>query len=68
MSRSGWVSKVFTFTSNQIKSADIFATEVKLNYKGKDSFKTLFGGLISILILFVMMVYTSFLVSQILQK
>ena len=45
MSRSGgWISKVFTFTGNQIKSADIFATEVKLNYKGKDSFKTLFGG------------------------
>ena len=42
--------KIFEFFVNSVKSADIFDTDIKLNYKGQSSFKTMIGGTTSIFI------------------
>ena len=46
----------------------MFAKQVKLNYKGKDSFKTLFGGCVSFVIFATIIVYTTFLINQIIHR
>ena len=41
-----------------IKERDIYGQPISLNYKGDDTFKTVPGGLLSILLLFLIMAYT----------
>ena len=47
---------------------DLFAKQIKLNYKGKESFKTLFGGLLSLMIFITILLYAAFLVNQMIQR
>ena len=59
---------VLNGTTDLVRACDIFPTQIKLNYKGKDSFKTFFGGLITVGIFAVMVVYTVFLTNQVMNK
>ena len=45
-------------TMEFITNRDMFGQPVSLNYKGQDTYKTIPGGLLSLLILFVLIMYT----------
>ena len=44
-----------------IKKFDLFSQRIMLTYKGENSFSTLLGGVISLIIMAVVWVYTAFL-------
>ena len=46
--------------TQQIKSVDIYGKQINLSYKGDDSFKTLPGALSSIIIVAILLAYSSF--------
>ena len=56
------------YTSSSIRSIDIFPADIKLNYKGKEKFKTLFGGWATLVIFVIMVVYAVFLTNQVINK
>ena len=41
-----------SFLRKSLRSLDIYAKPIQLTYKGKEKFKTMFGGLISLIIVF----------------
>ena len=62
------MSSIFCFAKDTVTDIDIFGREIKLNYKGKDSFKTFFGGCTTLVIFAVMIAYTVFLINQIINR
>ena len=58
----------WSYTSDTVRKCDIFGEDIRLNYKGKETFKTLFGGWASLMIFVVMVVYTVFLTNQVINK
>ena len=52
------------WTTQSIKSYDRFANPISLNYLGDTKFKTGFGGIISIFLLWALMGYTALLIKQ----
>ena len=43
---------------DNVRSQDIYGQPIQLNYEGDDTFKTIPGGILSIIILFLMLCYT----------
>ena len=43
--------------NNFVKNRDLYGAPVSLNYKGNDTFKTFPGGVLSILLLFLVAAY-----------
>lgn len=54
---------IFRKHSNEVRktitSRDVYGKPIVLNYNGEDSFKTCPGGMLSIFVLLVMVIYTS---------
>lgn len=47
----------FGCVSGCLRRRDMFGKPVSLNYKGEEKFKTVLGGLLSILVVFIMIVF-----------
>ena len=45
---------------NKFKQADIFGRPVRLTFKGQDTFKTAIGGLLTVLMVILSILYFSF--------
>lgn len=54
----GFIKSASDGVTEYIKSKDIYGQPVSLNYQGEDTYKTLPGGCISILVLFVLLCYS----------
>ena len=46
------------YSGDSIRDRDIYGQAISLNYKGNDTFKTVPGGLLSILLLILILAYT----------
>ena len=68
MSQSLWYSYICSPIKSGITKIDLFAKQIKFNYKGQDSFKTLFGGCVSFVIFATILVYTVFLTNKMIQR
>ena len=55
------VSKLGGFTRNSVRKFDLFSQKIMFTYKGKSSFSTFFGGLVSIVILSIVAAYFGYL-------
>lgn len=44
-----------------LKAIDLYGQKINLHYKGKDVFKTYFGGMISVLVIFILLGYAMYL-------
>ena len=44
---------ILKWSGNKIKGLDLYSSKINLTYRGKESFKTLYGGIISSIILFI---------------
>ena len=53
---------------NYIRSYDEYGQPISLNYQGSESFQTLPGGIISIIVLLIMVSYTALRLDAMLQK
>ena len=53
---------------NLIKSIDIFGNDFKLNRKGKETFKTLLGGLFSLILIVITLVLSWYFGKDIYEK
>ena len=49
--------KISNGVTDSIKGRDIYGQPISLNYKGDDTFKTVPGGLLSMLLLFLIIAY-----------
>lgn len=54
-------NRLFSFTKNTIRAADMFPSKVELTFKGNPSFTTLFGGVISLFIKTIVIMYSVYL-------
>ena len=45
-------------TYDYVRNQDIYGQPIQLNYEGEDTYKTIPGGILSIIILFLMLCYT----------
>jgi len=62
-------SKVGNTFRRSIKSFDLFPHDIKLTYKGKNSFTTMFGGIMSLMIIMLCAVYgTSLFITMIFRQ
>jgi len=57
MSLADIFKKTGKFMSNGVKMCDLFPQDIKLTYKGKSSFTTLFGGIVSMTIMALCITY-----------
>ena len=60
--------KVFGYFASTVKSGDLYGKKIMMTYKGEDSFKTVYGGVISLFIKLALFIYAILLISVILNK
>ena len=62
-----WI-KILRWINNRIKNTDRFATPIYLNYKGNATYKTTIGGIWSIVISIILIIYSIILFVKIVNK
>ena len=60
--------RILKWIKETIKNRDIFEKSISLTYKGNHSFKTLFGGIVSTIILILMILYGIMLFIQMVNR
>ena len=62
--KKAFAERFISWMAQAIKSNDRFASPISLNYMGDTNFKTGFGGIISILLMWALLGYTALLIKQ----
>ena len=62
-----WI-KILSWINNRVKNTDRFATPIYLNYKGNSTYKTTIGGILSIIISIILIIYSIILFIKIVNK
>ena len=57
----GKITKLWKVIYKFVKRFDLFSQKIMLTYKGETSFSTFFGGVVSLMILSIIWVYSIFL-------
>lgn len=60
--------KLVVFAKDSIRSRDMFPSKVELTYKGNTNFTTLFGGLVSLIIKIIVILYAVYLMFVIFRR
>ena len=58
----------FGYIAETIKSADLYGKQITMTYKGEDSFKTTYGGVISLFIKLILFTYAGVLFAVIINR
>ena len=64
----GLTKAIWVWTSNRVKSADIFDRYVQFNYRDKETFTTVIGGIASIALMLSMFLYGIVLLTTMFSK
>ena len=64
----GKFRKVFGYFASTVKLGDLYGKKIMMTYKGEDSFKTVYGGVVSLFIKLVLLIYAILLISVIFNK
>ena len=62
------LKQVYKFVKSRIKSSDLYGKKISMTYWGEDSFKTTYGGIISLLIKLIVFAYACILISVIFKR
>ncbi|CAI2359249.1 unnamed protein product [Moneuplotes crassus] len=62
------MKKIGNFLKTSVRKTDLFPQKVSLTFKGKESFQTLYGGIISLIILTILISYSARIFAIMFQK
>ena len=57
------LTKIFKYITNNVRAGDLYAKNITLTYAGKSSYKTIIGGMVSLMIYLSLFVYAWILLS-----